>query len=153
MKKNKIIVIFILVICIFNLLRRVFVLEPIIKTAIRREDIKGKYIVCKSVRTTGFDWYVTEATEGLRSKAYCNIVGPIPWDYSLPYEFEISSNLFVFYVDEQREYYSEEIREEMLEYMVSGWDIIYPVHRDGYSGIEFLVKSPKYILESDLRKR
>lgn len=128
-------------------------LEPIIKTAIRREDIKGNYIICEYAPVTDFEWFVTESAVGLRSWAHCNIIGPNPWDYPLLYEFKTSGNLFVFYVEEQKEYYSEEALQDMLEYTVSGWDIIYPVSRSNYFTTGSFLKSPKYILESDLRRR
>ena len=34
------------------------------------------------------------------------------------------SNSFVFYVDERMEYYSEELKENVITFSVTGWDIL-----------------------------
>lgn len=123
--------------------------QPIIKSAVKKRELPKdeSFIICESVAVTGFDWRIV-SNQGIGEKdTWCNIVGPTPLDLSLKYDFITSSNSYVFYVTDVQEYYSIEIDGTALAYTVSGWDILYPVRRE--SMMTFL-KTPKYILESDL---
>lgn len=121
--------------------------EPIIKIAVKEDDLSGAYILCSPVRVTGFDWEIASTTNMGEKNVLCNINGPSPFDLSLKYDFLFAPNTYVFYVDEMREYYSEEIGEQVVEYTVSGWDILYPVHHGTVLGC---LKTSKYILQSDI---
>ena len=125
--------------------------EQIVKEAVKKSSVSGEYILCQRARTTGFDWHVTDAGEIGNDGEYCSIVGADPFrELSFLYEFSVVDNTFVFYVENRREYYSEEMREQIVEYTVSGWDILYPVRHEAVFGIG---KSPKYILTSDLENK
>ena len=122
-----------------------------VKTAVRRSDLPkdGNYIICDWKWVTGYNWYVS-SSEGMGKKGtWCNIIGPSPYDLDLYYEFTISRNKYVFYVTDVQEYYSEEMSLHMVDYTVSGWDILYPVRRE--SMLTFL-KPPGHIIENDLWK-
>lgn len=122
--------------------------EKIVKSAVRMNEIKGEYILCRRIKTTGFNWYVTDANCLYNECGYCQILGANPFlELPLSYDFFMADNTFVFYVESRREYYSEEMRENVIEYTVSGWDVLYPVKHEAVFGI---LKSPKYILTSDL---
>lgn len=150
-KKIRTVIISIFILCLCGVFIRFFILDPIIKTAVKREDIKGNYIICIYDQVSSFEWLVIDSAEGIKKRGYCNIIGPDSWTkYSFPYEFSISDNLFIFYVEEKREYYSEETCEDMLEFVISDWDILYPVHHVNFWGWPKLFKSPKYLFESDL---
>ena len=123
------------------------------KTAIRSavsmrqlKDVNGVYIICERCRVTGFDWHVTGSNTEGHIGNYCNIIGADPFsELHLDYEFIISDNRYVFYVEEARLDTSREA-ECSAEYRVSGWDIVYPVRRNEP---ELFGNSRKYILESD----
>ena len=122
--------------------------NQIVKEAVKKTSLSGDYILCQRARTTGFDWHVTDAGKIGNDGEFCRIVGADPFrELSFHYEFFMADNTFVFYVESRREYYSEEMRQQIVEYTVSGWDILYPVRHAPVLGI---VKSPKYILISDL---
>lgn len=110
--------------------------ESTLKTAIRHKDIRGsKYILCKSVLVTGYDWIAIEDENGKMTPTYCKITGANPQgDLKLNYEFMTADNTYVFYITEKKEYYSEELKENCVEYVVSGWDILYPIKREPLSG-------------------
>ena len=134
---------------VFVLFSALSLSQPIVKTAIRKNRLpeNEEYVICRWTQTTGYNWIIS-SSKGLGEKhTFCRINGPTPLDLDLKYDFLISSNKYVFYVTDVREYYSDELHEDVIEYTVSGWDILYPVRRE--SMITFL-KTPKYILESDL---
>ena len=125
--------------------------EQIVKEAVKKSSVSGEYILCQRARTTGFDWHVTDAGEIGNDGEFCRIVGADPFlELPLHYDFAMADNTFVFYVESRREYYSEEMRQPIVEYTVSGWDILYPVRHEAVFGIG---KSPKYILTSDLENK
>jgi hypothetical protein len=141
--KIKIIVIFSVVFCVYMFIKDDWITEPVIKKAIKMDKPGKDVIWCKVEKVTGFDWWVVAGDEG----RYCNIVGADPIiEASLKYDFEIADNIYIFYIGGKREYFSKEINEEILEYTVTGWDILYPVKRDPLTDI---YKSSKYILKSD----
>lgn len=123
--------------------------EDALKTAIKKEDLKGsKYILCKSVLVTGFNWLAVEDEKGKMPPTYCIITGADPQsELKLSYEFMSAGNTFIFYVNERKEYYSEELKEKCVEYIVDGWDILYPIKK----GVpwDYIVRR-KYITKNDV---
>jgi hypothetical protein len=123
----------------------------ILKTAVKKSDLRGKsYILCQHEMVTGFDWIVIKNEFGKRTNEYCNIIGADPFgELNLRYEFVMADNVFVFYITEKRKYYCEKMNMNMLEYVVTGWDILYPVKRGELSD---LFRRSKHITEDDVRK-
>jgi hypothetical protein len=126
------------------------ILKPL-KTAVKESELVGKnYILGEHVSVTGFDWYLIKDENGEEGKEYFNVIGPNPFEeFSLSYDFYVSGNIYIFYITKKRRYYSEKMREDMLEYIVTGWDILYPVRRVCPDNIPFI---NKYITEYDLWK-
>ena len=128
--------------------RSIWITEPIVKKSVLKKELDGTYILCQRERVTGFDWRVVSGYDSRIQNEYCNISGSNPLEeLSLKYDFLIANNTYVFYVEERKEYYSEKMHEMVVEYVVSDWEILYPVR---HGTIEGLLKSPNYILESDL---
>ena len=122
--------------------------ESIIRTAVREKEVTdGNYILCKRTVTTGFDWALIRDEYGNASNEVCNIVGANPfYELNLKADFVFSENIYVFYIEEKNTYYSEEMKMDMLEYVVTGWDILYPVKHGGLN----LFSPRKYITDKDL---
>ena len=129
--------------------------EPttILKTAVKEKDIYDEnYILCQRERVTGFEWRLIKNEDREKTDELCNISGASPYDdFSLDHEFVIAGNTFVFYVEEKKMIYSEASDQDEIEYIATGWDVLYPIkHSDFF--IFDLFKSSKYITEDDLRK-
>lgn len=123
--------------------------QTIIKTAIKENEITDKsYILCQEARTTGFDWVLIKNEGGEKISEYCNIVGASPFsDLNFRHEFSMAKNTFIFYVEEKRMTYSEATKQDEIEYVVTGWDIKYPVkHGDLFA----FFRTNKYITEIDI---
>lgn len=122
--------------------------EEIIKTSVTKKEISDKkYILCQRIRVTGFDWMVIQTEDGTKTREFCNIIGSDPYEeLNLNYEFFMADNTFVFYVEERKAYYSEEMKLDMVEYVVTGWDVLYPVKHGDLSGF---LKTNKHIIKSD----
>jgi len=118
--------------------------HEIIKKTVKNRDLIGKkYIVCKWVRTTGYNYQLIRDENGIRRfNTYCKVTGISPED-ELIYEMLISNNTYILYVVEKRQY------KEMkgIEYIVDGWDVLYPAKRD-----ELFNFSSEYILKNDLNE-
>lgn len=128
--------------------RYVWMPDSVVKTAIKENELEGIYILCVRERITGFDWRIVSENDLGAKNDLCNISGPSPFDdLDLKHDFVIADNTYIFHVVERNEVYSDELGEMITEYVVSGWDILYPVRHEVIFG---LLKSPKYILESDL---
>jgi hypothetical protein len=125
--------------------------ESILKEAIKRKDIpNSNYILCQWARVTGFDWRMIRNEEGEKTKKYIKISGVNPFiEFNFKYEFLMSGNSFILYIEEKKIYYSEEERMEVTEYTVTGWDILYPIKREPE---EFFI-TKRYIVEGDLAKK
>ena len=130
-------------------MKNLYLPETIVRTAIKESELTDKsYILCRIDRVTGFDWLLMKNENGERVREYCNIIGSNPFnELKIKYEFEIARNTFVFYVEEKRMSYSDAIAQDATEYVVTGWDILYPVKRDGFD----LFGSKKYITKDDLQ--
>jgi len=159
MKKIRLLVVLTLTIIVVVPL---FILAPIVgtllyknlfvlKATIKESELVGKnYILAQRDLVTGFDWLLMQDENGERIGRYFNIIGPDPFDeIYLRYDFEVSDNTFVFYITDKRIYYSEKMSMEMLEYVVTGWDILYPVTRNQYTETD-LFGPKKYITEGDV---
>lgn len=100
-----------------------------LRKSVKLEDLTGKtFILCKYYWVTGFDWEMIRNTKGEDTSEFVTITGVDPWDeirWSML--FPVGENIFVFYVEEEREYHSEVTKRLCTEYIVSGWDILYPV--------------------------
>lgn len=117
----------------------------IIKNALHYNDLKDKkYIICKYERVTGYNYELINEN-GKRVHKYCRLKG-VELGSELSYDFLISGNNFIFYVVEKKQYYDEELGEEVTEYIVDGWDILYPVNRDSLFNF-----TPKYVIKNDLK--
>jgi len=136
---------------VFFYVKIVYIPKITLKVAVKKKELSGKeYILCRTVKVTGFDWICIKNENGNDTEEYCNIIGPNPFDtFKLSHEFEMARNTFVFYVAEERRYYSEEMREEMLDYVVTGWDVLYPVIHGDIS-ILSLFFTRKYMTKADL---
>jgi len=131
--------------------KRIYVPSNNVKQALRHNDITStSYILCKEARVTGFDWMLIQNEDNENMQEFCNIIGPNPFeDLDLSYEFSMAQNTFIFYIEERREYYSEELKQDCIEYIVSGWDILYPVKHAALSGT---FEPNTCIIDSDISK-
>ena len=124
--------------------------DNVVRAAVREGEFSGKYIICSRADTTGFDWFVEKDEYGDKTDVFCNIYGPTPFS-ELRFKPEFNEdviNSFVFYIDAKTVYYSEELNEDVTEYTVSGWDILYPVKHGGVFG---MFGPREYITEDDLQ--
>ena len=118
--------------------------DEIHKEAVFCKNLKNEsFIICKWVRITGFNFGLIKNEYGMSVREYV-VVSGIDIESELSYEFLTAGNSFVFYVVEKREYFSEELGENCTEYIVSGWDVLYPVKHNSP-----LTRVPKYILKND----
>jgi len=120
--------------------------DDIAKTAVKRRELGGKeYIICKWEATTGYNYQLIRDENGRRSRKYCLVNGPNP-EIEATYDFLIADNKYVLYVVEKKDYIFE--GENSVEYIVDGWDVLYPVKRDTLINI-----APKYVLMGDLSEQ
>ena len=118
--------------------------DKIFKKAVTLKEIKDRdYIICKWTRVTGFNYKLLEDENGEKTNDYCFVTGLNPED-ELKYEVLTSYNTYILNVVEKKQYYSVIIDDILTEYVVDGWDILYPVRRE-----TLFNTAPKYILESD----
>jgi len=125
--------------------------ESILRSAVKEYNLSGEnYILCQRERTTGFDWVLIKNEDGKKVRGeYCNVIGANPFDdFTFKHEFITAGNTFIFYIDEKQINYSEEMRMDIIEYIATGWDILYPVKHDIFD----IFNSKKYITEKDLWK-
>jgi len=118
--------------------------DEISKKAVTLKEIKGRdYIICKWTRVTGFNYKLLKDENGKKVNDYCFVTGLNP-ENELKYEVLTSSNTYILYIVEKKKYHSIIIDDILTEYVVDGWDVLYPVRR------ETLFNSvPKHILKSD----
>ena len=123
--------------------------KDILRTAVKESELKNeKYILCQQKIVTGFHWLLIKNEDGEKVYEFINIVGPTPGELKLRYEFEMAQNTFVFYVEEKRMVYSEATKQYEIEYVVTGWDVLYPV-KHGDLLLFDLFGSKKYITKKD----
>lgn len=134
-------------------MKNIYTPEMILKTAVKESELVDKrYILCKEAVTTGFEWIMIRNEDGQKTQAYCNIIGAQPFvDYKLKYEFHLAYNTFIFYIEEKNMVYSEVTKQDEIEYVVTGWDILYPV-KHSESFVFDIFRTKKYITEDDLWK-
>ena len=124
----------------------------ILKTSVKKSQLIGKsYILCKEAWVTGFNWILIRNEYGIITDKYCNVIGANPFEeFAFRYEFRLAKNTFIFYVEEKNVYYSKELAQNVTEYLVTGWDILYPVKHDDYF-YGFFNKN-RFITEDDVLK-
>jgi hypothetical protein len=107
--------------------------KSILKTAVKENKINSdSYVLAQQVWVTGFDWVCIQNLNGKKVNELCNIIGANPIrELNLKHEFEQGENTFIFYVEERREYFCEIMGVDVVEYIVTGWDILFPIkHND-----------------------
>ena len=131
-------------------MRNIYTPETIIKTAIKKSELNDlsvkKYILCKRAVTTGFDWLMIKDEDSKKTSTFCNIIGVNPFT-DLNLNLGWVDNTFIFYIEKKKMIYSEATKKDELEYVVTGWDILYPVKRDELFD---LFNSKKYITSRDV---
>ena len=120
--------------------------DDIVKIAIKMGDLNGKeYIICKREVTTGYNYQLIIDENGESHKyKLIRVTGFHPSQQKMP-EIYWANNSYVLYITEKKEYFDSDLGENVIEYIVDNWDILYPVKRD--SGLFNI--APKYILKSD----
>ena len=118
--------------------------QNIIRTARKENELtEGSYILARLYRVTGFDWMLIQNENGESVIEHINITGANPFtELRLSYEFEMGHNTFIFYIEERIERYSLGFG-DVIEYVVTGWDILYPVRRVNF------ISPRRYITEAD----
>ena len=122
--------------------------ETILKTAVKKNELSDKnYILCKTAVTTGFEWLMIKDEEGKKTSIFCNIIGASPFDeLNFISGFAWADNTFIFYIEEKKMVYSEATKQDEPEYVVTGWDMLYPVKREFID----LFSPKKYITTKDV---
>lgn len=118
----------------------------ILRVARKESELaEGSYILCQPARVTGFSWLLIQNENGEEVQELINITGADPFiELNLSYEFRMGRNTFIFYIEERIDGFSEEMGLGTVEYVVTDWDILYPVKR-----VTFF--SPRrYIIETDM---
>lgn len=102
------------------------------KRAVSRSSLRGKtYILCEPVLVTGYDWALLQDENGNAVHRPCAITGADPAEeLRLDYGFMAAGNRYVFYVTGRNEYFSRALGENVTEYTVSGWDILFPIRHE-----------------------
>ena len=146
-----IIVLALIITGVSHYMKRIYIPKTVLRTAIKESElVDKKYILCKEAVTTGFKWIMVKDEDGQQTQTYCNVVGAQPFvDFKLKHEFRLAYNTFVFYVEEIMMVYSEATKQEEPQYIVTGWDILYPVKHNSFID---LISSKRYITENDLWK-
>ena len=131
-------------------MRNIYEPKDIQRSAVKENQLIGKrYILCNAERVTGFDWLLVKDENGNSVNELCNISGVNLFE-ELPIKYELEmANTFVFYVAEKRMVFSEALGQDAIEYVVTGWDILYPIKRGNPLD---LFSTKKYISEDDLWK-
>jgi len=122
--------------------------ENIIREALKENALtERRYILCQLHRVTGFDWVLVQDENGEEVYDFIYITGANPIaEHKLSYEFEMGRNTYIFYVEEKNEGHLDYLGLETTEYIVSGWDILYPVRRVTF------ISPRRYITLADIRR-
>ena len=121
--------------------------DEIVKKALSPREINDeKYIIGEWVAITGYNYRLSKDENGKRTKKLCRVTGATP-ESEITYDFLTTGNSFIMYVIEIKQYYDPNFSEEITEYVVDGWDVLYPAKHDSP-----ITTIPRYILESDYRK-
>jgi hypothetical protein len=120
--------------------------NEIVKNAVRQSELKERdYIICRYVRTTGFNFMLLQDEYGKKRHEYIRVVDSTP-EGILSYDFLTIGNSFIFYVDEKNQYFDSFLHENVIEYTTAGWDVLYPIKRH-----HLFNTSPSYVLSGDLQ--
>ncbi|MCL2529876.1 MAG: hypothetical protein FWE41_06040 [Coriobacteriia bacterium] len=119
----------------------VYLFSPV-KHAVKEEDllnIAEPYYLVKWIQTTGSSWMIIGDQDGLYDEPILILItGEWP-SIVKSYEVAIGHNTYIcygYYVGESKPYYYSE---HFSEYHFTGWDILYPIKREGI--LPFLPKS------------
>ena len=74
---------------------------------------------------------------------YVRVIGNLP-EHEVSHDFLRSGNRFVLYVDERKDYFCTSMQETITKFVVSGWDVLYPVYQ-----VAPITDTPNYVLKSD----
>jgi len=128
MKKMPIIIIvflFLIAVFVYNILPE--------KYAVKREDLLNSneaYYLVEWVRTTGIEWMIVGDQTGLYSEAkYAMLIGEVP-DIVSNYSIATARNTYVCYGEYIGEKENTILGETLSEYIMIGWDILYPIKRN-----------------------
>ena len=119
--------------------------DEIVKKTLKGYEIKDKCIIGDWVAVTGYDYILIRNEKGEFSRKYVRLTGNTP---NVTYEF-ITINTFILYVEEKKEYYDTEINENVVEYVVSDWDVLYPAKHDDTP----VTSIPNYVLKRDINDK
>ena len=115
---------------------------PIVKEALKIDDLAGKeYIICELEE--GIDYYLVRDENGDDTYQYCMVTG-VDLQSELKSSFLAAGNRFILYVVDKKQFFDAESGEDITEYIVDGWDVLYPV-KNGKAGI-----LGDYVYESDM---
>jgi hypothetical protein len=121
--RNKKLILIAIVIAVFSLI----FIPTKLAVGYDKLNTKDNYIICKRVRTTGFDWEIIGGSRNYYSKnEYVEIINDLPAkEYS--YSILHGQNEYLFYGEfiGQDSFYGEKYR----KFKVIKWNIIVPVRR------------------------
>jgi len=125
----------------------IYIPDNILREARREYELtEERYILCRLYRVTGFDWLVIQNEKGEEAQEFINISGANPIaELMLSYEFEMGDNIFIFYIEGRIDGYSEEMNQNIVEYIATGWDILYPIRRPAF------ISPRRYITRADVQ--
>lgn len=119
--------------------------DEIVKRTLHKHEIENEYIIGNWVAQTGYDYRLIRNEKGEFSRKLVRVTGVTP---KVTYEF-LTINTFILYVEEKKEYYDTELGENVVEYVVNGWDVLYPAKHDDTP----ITSIPKYVLKRDISNK
>ena len=129
----------------------------IYKVAVFERNIKDEqYILCKGVRTTGFDWCIIKDETGEEYPDFSKVIRVVGIEdpsNTENYALFCGDNTYVFYITGKRYAYDEEISMSYWEYTVKDWTVLYPVKRDCIFRPSGIFESRRYVTANDLVSR
>ena len=129
-------------------MKNIYEPKGIIKIAVKEKDLSDRsYILCIRTVSTGFDWIMIKDEDGNKTYQHCIVIGVNPFaELNLSADFIFADNTYVFYIIEKRTVFSVVTNQYEVEYVVAGWDILYPVKH----GFPDFLSSKKFITEKDV---
>ena len=119
------------------------ILGVIAKNALKEDDLAEKeYIVCSFGE--GGEYRLLQDENGTETDQHCVIIG-VDLQDELSDGFLAKGNSFVFYPVGKKRYFDADMGQDVTEYTVDGWDVLYPVKHGDHSQL-----SNDYIYESEL---
>ena len=126
--------------------------EEIYKSTVKRSDLKDEtYIICRKGPVGWGHYSLIQDENGKRKIPFIErpvfVTGDVGYGGILDFDFQFFNEHYVFYVVEKKVRYCPLEGKELPEYIVDGWDILYPAKR-----LDLFETAPSYILKSDLNK-